>query len=196
MRVVVDVWLVGALLACTGDDPEDPFWYSTCGDPVCETYRGPFDGVPACQAEAEGEACESGALDAQCDLENACNQFLICATEDPKDTEFGCPISKRAAKRDIVYVDANEREQLRQQALATKLATWRYRHEGADGRPHLGFIIEDQPGSPAVRADGERVDLYGYASLALAAVQAQEAELAALRAEVAALRDHCGVSPR
>ena len=42
--------------------------------------------------------------------------------------------------------------------------------------------------SPAVSPDGTTVDLYGYASMAVAAIQAQEREIAALKGEVAALR--------
>lgn len=52
----------------------------------------------------------------------------------------------------------------------------------------LGFLIDDDPASPAVRPDGERVDLYGYTSLAIAALQEQQAEIDALKAEVEALK--------
>jgi hypothetical protein len=39
-----------------------------------------------------------------------------------------------------------------------------------------------------VAADGEHVDLYGYISMAVAALQVQAQEIAALRAEVKALK--------
>lgn len=183
-----------ALLVVACDDGEgsdgetaDLSWYANCGDPVCSTYRGPFDGVPVCASETAGDPCSDDG--AQCDLENDCNQFLVCAESDPQDQTGGCPISKQDAKRDIAYLGADQREQLRKDAVAMKLATWRYRHEADDARPHLGFVIDDQPTSPAVRTDGERVDLYGYTSLVLAALQAQEAELTALKAEVKTLRE-------
>jgi protein tyrosine phosphatase (PTP) superfamily phosphohydrolase (DUF442 family) len=68
------------------------------------------------------------------------------------------------------------------------LATWHYRAEDDAAREHLGFIIDDNPESPAVARTGEHVDLYGYTSMAVAAIQAQQKQIAALEAEVAALR--------
>ncbi|MGH7896283.1 MAG: hypothetical protein ACREQL_16575, partial [Candidatus Binatia bacterium] len=52
----------------------------------------------------------------------------------------------------------------------------------------LGFIIDDVGTSPAVAADGGHVDLYGYTSMAVAAIQAQQKRIEALEREVAALR--------
>jgi hypothetical protein len=49
---------------------------------------------------------------------------------------------------------------------------------------HLGFIIEDQPESLAVDQTHHRVDLYGYVSMMVAAMQVQEKEIAALRQEL------------
>ena len=177
----------GATTDESGTGTDELAWYATCGDPACNVYRGPFDGVITCDTEAAGESCSDDG--AECDLQNDCNQLLRCTTDDPQDQEGGCPISRRDAKRDIVYIDTDAREQLRRQALAMRLATWQYRHEAPEARPHLGFVIDDQPTSPAVRDGGERVDLYGYTSLAIAALQAQDAELAALRAELTALRE-------
>jgi ketopantoate reductase len=72
------------------------------------------------------------------------------------------------------------------------LATWRYKGEPEAGPAHLGFLIDDlvQGGvtHPAVRPDGGHVDLYGYTSLTLAAVQEQAVGLAALQAELRALQ--------
>ena len=179
---------------CTGDDTEPDgtpnSWYTTCGDPVCQGYTGPFPGVAVCSDETVGEPCDDDG--AECDLENDCNQRLVCAAEDPQDQVGGCPISKRDAKRDIHYLDAERREQYRQEALALALATWRYREESPDARPHLGFVIDDRPSSVAVRQDGERVDLYGYTSLAIAAIQAQQAEIEALKAKIEALETRLG----
>ena len=72
--------------------------------------------------------------------------------------------------------------------LRTRLATYRYKAEGAAARERLGFIIDDQEASPAVAADGHHVDLYAYASLAVAAVQVQARQIEALEREVQQLR--------
>lgn len=188
--------LLGCLL---GDDSaphaEDAAlsWYLGCGDPVCQGYTGPFEGVPACTTEAPGVACaEEGAT---CDPVDECNARLQCATSDPTQQEGGCPISLASAKREIRYLTDAERADVAKDLLTLPLATWSYRWEPAGAPPHLGFIIDDVGAGPAVTADGGHVDLYGYTSLAVAALQAQEqrlaaqeAELAALRAEVAAMR--------
>lgn len=179
------------VLACTGTTtdatpPAETQWWTTCGDPVCSEYGGPFTGVPVCTDETEGEVCTDDG--AECDLESDCNVFLRCAVDDPTAGTGGCPISLASAKKDIRYLDEQALRSTADEALRVELATWRYRDEAQDGRPHLGFVIDDRPSSPAVAADGARVDLYGYASLAIAAIQVQQAEITALRAEVEALR--------
>lgn len=101
----------------------------------------------------------------------------------------GCPTSTRTRKQDIHYLDAAEQEALAHRALAMPLATYHYKPDTADPGPiHLGFIIEDVPGSPAVAPDGQHVDLYGYVSLAMATIKEQAREIAKLRAEVDALK--------
>ncbi|MCB9674353.1 MAG: hypothetical protein H6737_04505 [Alphaproteobacteria bacterium] len=193
--LVIPTLLVLAGTACkkdgeTGDTDTDTDaslqWYTTCGDPACSGYSGPYDGVPACTDEVEGGTC--GDDGAECDFMSDCNAVLLCAADDPKDQPGGCPISKAEAKREIAYLDEAALKRRADEALAMRLATWRYRWEDGGTRPHLGFIIDDAPSSAAVRSDGERVDLYGYTSLALAAVQVQQQEIEALRAEIAALR--------
>ena len=70
--------------------------------------------------------------------------------------------------------------------MSVRLATYRYKPgvTGEDAQ-HLGFIIEDMPqGSPAVLASRDRVDLYGYVSMAVAALKVQERELDALKKRV------------
>jgi hypothetical protein len=94
-------------------------------------------------------------------------------------------VSLRSAKADIVYVGDGEREALAREALAIPLARYRYKNESEDARRRLGFIIDDQPEpSPAVDGDRSHVDLYGYASMMLAAVQTQAKELEELRERV------------
>jgi hypothetical protein len=69
-----------------------------------------------------------------------------------------------------------------------KLATYRYTAQGPQGARHLGFIIDDDPQSPAVDAQRDMVDLYGYLSMAVATLQQQQAEIRTLKAEVQALK--------
>jgi hypothetical protein len=97
-------------------------------------------------------------------------------------------ISRRVFKDDIAYVEDAERAELAQAALDTRLARYRYKTELASARRHLGFIIDDQPDpSPAVEGDRTHVDLYGYTSMLLAAVQEQSKEIRALRERVETL---------
>lgn len=61
---------------------------------------------------------------------------------------------------------------------------------------HLGFIVEDDPRSPAVEGSFDRVDMYGYVSMVVATMQVQEKEIAELRGELdESRRGACG-SPR
>jgi hypothetical protein len=168
--------------------PVETHWYETCGTPVCMGYQGPTDGVPACNPdEIAGEACSDEGY--SCDFQSDCGALLVCASEDPKTADgTTCPRSRARFKTDIAYLDASTRDAAARAALDTKLATWRYTWEDASSRPHLGFLIDDQEGSAAVARDGEHVDLYGYTSLAIAALQAQDARIAALEAELAAMR--------
>jgi hypothetical protein len=166
-------------------DTDELTWFSTCGDPVCAGYTGPYDGIDACDGETEGAAC--GEAGAQCDFESACNATLICAAEDPKDQVGGCPVSRKRHKTDIDYVSAEDLDTLREQALALRLARWRYRTSPEGSTPRLGFLIDDHPDGPAVTYDGEKVDVYGLTSLALAAVQSQEAQIRRLEQANAAL---------
>lgn len=173
-----------------GGDPEpEPAFYLTCGDPACSGYGGPFDGVPLCADEgiSAGDPCDEADLDVTCDPVDACNALVVCAEEDPTQGTGGCPISLKKYKREIAYLDAAARAKASEDLLAMKLATWRYDGALDDGAVHLGFLIDDVPGSPAVRADGGHVDLYGYTSLAVATIQEQQRRIDALEARLAAL---------
>ena len=161
-------------------------WYTDCGDPACSGYSGPFDGVALCDDEVVGATCEPAG--ATCDPQDACNALVVCATLDPKEQTGGCPISLRAMKKDIHPLAADERAQLSQTLLHTPLYRYRYRDEPESAAPRLGFMIDDNPTSPAVRTDGGHVDLYGYTTMAVVTIQAQQAEIEALKAELAALR--------
>jgi hypothetical protein len=169
----------------------DLVWYYTCGDPACSGYGGPFKGIDLCSdlAVSAGQACDDA--DFQCDPVDDCNALLVCATEDPQDQTGGCPISLRKYKDEVHYLSPAERSRAAQQALELPLATWRYKGALDDGKTHLGFLIDDIPASPAVAAGGGHVDLYGYTSLTLAAVQQQQAQIDQLRAEIEALKSSC-----
>lgn len=105
------------------------------------------------------------------------------------------------AKQDVAYVDAAREAELRDELLAVRLATYRYL-PGVTGEvvgeeaQHLGFIVEDMPeGSPAVAASRDRVDPYGYVSMAVAALKVQARELEELRARLATLEAASRVNP-
>jgi hypothetical protein len=99
-----------------------------------------------------------------------------------------CPISKREFKKEVEYLDEAALRRTRDQLLHYKLATWRYTSEDEASRRHLGFIIDDVGPGPSVASDGQRVDLYGYTSMAVATLQVQSQELAELKAELAELK--------
>lgn len=107
----------------------------------------------------------------------------------PADSPAGCPRSTRAAKRDIAYLTPSDAERLSREVLATRLATYEYTDALLAGRRRLGFILEDQsPTSYAREPDRSSVDLYGYTSMLVATVQAQDRRIRALEATVAAMR--------
>jgi hypothetical protein len=96
-----------------------------------------------------------------------------------------CQFSSRKFKSDIAYIDDRQQEALHYEALRIRLATYHYKPQFDDPGPqHLGFIIEDDPRSPAVKQGFDRVDMYGYVSMVLATVQEQEKEIAGLRREL------------
>ena len=121
----------------------------------------------------------------RCDPGNDCNALLVCATSDP--THGGvCPISRARYKEDVRYLGPEEVRRLHDELMKFPLATYRYKGDAC--RQHLGFVIEDVEPSLSVDAPDDMVDLYGYTTMAVAALQAQARELAVLKREVAALK--------
>jgi hypothetical protein len=114
-----------------------------------------------------------------------------------------CPISRRAFKRDIERLGPDDLLRLYDELREIQLTTYRYKSDGPAGPRRLGFIIDDlktslddvKPPFDDVKTpfpvdpEGNTVDLYGYMSMAVAALQVQAQEIAALRAEVAALKE-------
>jgi hypothetical protein len=115
-----------------------------------------------------------------------CNRLLFCSVDPPPP--MPCPISTRSAKRDIRYLTAAERERLARDLEAIPLATYRHRSAPPSSPPRLGLVIEDAPPAPALDTAGDHVDLYGYTSLAVAALQSQALRIAQLEREIEALR--------
>ncbi|MSP92191.1 MAG: hypothetical protein EXR79_10385 [Myxococcales bacterium] len=167
---------------CAGATGGPPQWYLTCGAPVCQGWT-PNPNVPLCASQQTGDACKvAGEM---CDPKNGCNAYLLCTASDPTMGPGGCPKSRRSLKSDVAYVTPAEARGLHDQVLQTKLATYRYTAMGEHGRRHLGFIIEDQPaGSVAVDPGRDMVELYGYLSMSVAALQEQARRIEALQRKV------------
>jgi hypothetical protein len=156
-------------------------WRPTCGDPVCGGVEPP-NGLPCTAAQVVNARCSVPGE--RCDPGASCNALLVCSANR---LDLQCPISRRALKEDITYVDPAAAARLHDELMRLPVATWRDRGD-ASGARRLGFVIEDVAPSAAVAADGTHVDLYGYVSMAVAALQVQARELSGLRAEVASLR--------
>lgn len=125
-----------------------------------------------------------------------CNPGETCCSgvpyPSPTCTTGVCAISRRAYKKDISYVDDEERQRLTDELYGFRLATYRYRQEAASSPTHLGFMIDDVAPSAAVtQKSGDSVDLYGYTTMAVAALQTQAREIAELRREVDDLKKSC-----
>jgi Antistasin family len=171
--------------ACTDASTSGLKWYWTCGDPVCQVPTSDAglkdDAGTACppvgsSCPAKGETCGTRNASTQCGAIEEC---------DDQNPAVMCPVSSRRFKNGIEYVDGARLAQLHDEAMRIRLATYNYKPEVADPKPrHLGFIIEDMPQSPAVEASQSRVDMYGYMSMVVAAMQVQEKEIEDLRREL------------
>jgi hypothetical protein len=157
----------------------------SCGDPMCRLDDKPFDdpNIPNCTTQKLGDLC-SGAGD-QCDGVARCGAKLICAAADPTTQFGGCPMSRAHFKEQIEYVTEEQRRAFRDQLMSIPLASYRYKHAPEAG-PQLGFVIEDIEPSSAV--SGDHVNMYGYLSMAIAAIQEQQRQIADLERELGVLR--------
>ncbi len=176
----------------TDAQPGGSSWYLTCGDPVCQAPES-----DAGLTDADGGACPAigsscSTLGAQCGTRNpavACGANEVCAAKDPRSGLGGCPISSRQFKDGIDYLDSAQLEQLHDQTLRIRLATYNYKAAYADPKPRrLGFIIEDNPASPAVDPSHDSIEMYGYLSMIVATMQVQEKEIASLKQQLAETR--------
>jgi hypothetical protein len=144
-------------------------------DPGCPHAPG----VLGTTCSPEGLTCRY-----RCDLGRACTGGIWVESQ----VGAGCPISLRGAKRDIRYVTGPDRARLAADLARIRLATYHYRDPANGEGVRLGFIIDDSPDIAAVDAGHGRVDLYAYASMAVAALQEQARQIAELRREVARLK--------
>lgn len=179
-----------------------PFtWHQTCGDPVCGgpdpgngTDAGPPPVCPALGSPCSAQGTTCG------DPKTNCGVIQVCDDHDPRGGPGGCPISTKKYKDEIGYVDGAALQRLHDETLQMRLATYRYKGPFIDPKDpnakHLGFIIEDQPQSLSVDRGHDRVDLYGYMSMAVATMQVQDKEIAQLRREMADIKATCAQKPR
>ncbi len=169
-------------------------WFTTCGEPICQANGdgGPPDsGVSACNgAQQTGGSCDVKGT--SCDPGQGCGVLLLCSDKDPKVQTGGCPISRRAAKRDIAYLDDAALDKLARELRALRLATYRYRDNPT--RERLGFVIDDGAGKLAVDEARDQIDLYAYMSWAVGALQSQMKRLDAQEREIASLKRQLGTA--
>jgi hypothetical protein len=166
---------------------------TTCAatDPVCSSDRPatwscsrPGMGCPV-QPPALGSACTNASL--RCTYGCGKDAVRVC-TGGKWAGEFSpCPVSRRAAKQEITYLDAAEVGRVSQALLDVKLATYEYKDPALAGRRRLGFIIDDAPGLPAIDPAHDMVDLYSYTSMLVATVQRQAQQIASLERKLNAL---------
>ena len=91
-------------------------------------------------------------------------------------------------KRDIERLDDDALGRIYDELRRIQLTTYQYKTDPAASPRRLGFIIDDTKTPYPINADGTSVNLYGYVSMAVAAIQTQSREIELLRAEVAQLR--------
>jgi hypothetical protein len=147
--------------------------WSSVGDP---------DGIHPVNVCGSGMACGSG---------ETCSSVPsgpICGNRCCGGDAGGCPISLRMFKRDIQQLDTTALKRIYEELLAVQLTTDQYETDPAASKRHLGIIIDDTKTPYPIYTDGNSVDLYGYMSMAVAAIQVQSKEIEALQAEVARLR--------
>lgn len=162
-------------------------WYETCGAPICFTGDAGVaqdGGTAACSVEKAGDPCTAAA--AECDPGLGCGILLVCADKDPRVQPGGCPISRRAFKTEVSYLDRAAVDRLMADVRKLHLATYRY--QDAPERLRLGFMIDDAPRSFAVDETRDQIDLYSYLSMAVGALQAEAARADAQEREIRTLR--------
>jgi hypothetical protein len=159
---------------------------------VCTANPAPYDdpNIPNCtKTQTAGSACST--KDQQCDGVASCGATLLCTDTDPKMQKGGCPLSRARYKQDIEYLTEPQLRAYHDQVMSLPLASYRYRT--TPETPQLGFIIDDI--EPSVAVSGDHVNMYGYLSMAVAAIQVQQRQIEALEQEVTRLREQVAAEP-
>ncbi len=153
-----------------------------CGDSCCNQgeWCDTTGAAPTCRCGSSAACTDGNACTAPLGGADQCG--VICCQGN------NCPVSRRAFKRDVHALNSAEIDDVYAQLRDIQLTTYRYRNEPPSAAPRLGFIIDDTASAYPINGDGNSVNLYGYTSMAVAAIQAQSQQIAALRAEVAQLR--------
>jgi hypothetical protein len=157
-----------------------------CGSTCCEQgeWCDTSGTAPVCRC-GSGSACTDGnACQSPLGGTNQCG--VVCCQGG------SCPVSRRAFKREVHELDGDEVQRVYAQLRDIKLTTYRYKDEPDANAPRLGFIIDDTSSPYPINPDGNSVNLYGDASMAVAAIQAQSQEIATLKSEIARLRRQVG----
>lgn len=208
--------LFGLLCACGDKETDDTAsgdgggsaltWYShPCGngDPVSRTCEEGVATVeitdpdwPTCASlgMSEGDPCTTSGDKCVLQAADACEDdptqvmnsasYLWCQTAPFEDQE--CPQSTSSAKEAVRYLEQPDREAIAGEVLGLRFARYRYLPEAsADRSEQLGMIIEDAP--DVVFVEGQRINLYAYASALAVTVQEQDARIRALEARLGAL---------
>jgi hypothetical protein len=164
-----------------------PTWFYTCGDPVCRGHT--ITSVPKCNSgDVAGSACSTPG--AQCDPDDGCNRLLQCDTMDP--THGGvCPISRAKYKEDIHFIEPNEMQRYHDELMQLPLATYKYKDARPGERQHLGFIIDGHESMICVQPERDQIDVYGYASMAVAALKVQAQQIEQLQLQLKSLEQKC-----
>ena len=166
-------------------------WYQTCGGPLCmteEIYDDP--NIPNCSADqTKGSPCMQ--RDQTCDGVATCRAMYICTDMDPTMGPGGCPISRARYKKDIAYLNEQQLRDYHDQIMSLPLASYRYK--SAPEVPQLGFIIDDI--EPSVAVAGDHVNMYGYLSMAVAAIKVQQEQIENLQHELERLRTQVAAAP-
>jgi hypothetical protein len=163
-------------------------WVASCGSPSCMANAGAYDdpSIPNCTTQTLGAPCTTAGD--RCDGVLGCGATYLCATSTPTM----CPISRARFKRDIAYLDEQQLQQYHDELVSVPLATYRYKD--APQVPQLGFVIDDI--EPSVAVSGDHVNMYGYLSMAVAAIKVQQQQIEALQQQIEALRaEHPGAAP-
>lgn len=103
--------------------------------------------------------------------------------------------SSAVYKTDIQYLSQDDVTRAAEALYSMPLTTWEYTDE--PGQRHFGIIVEDAEGSPiaseTVVRGGDHVDLYGLASMNIAANQHQEAQIRMLMERITQLEQAVAV---